>query len=687
MGTSAAEDRSSFRSSPAKLSQYHSTPAPTFWSQLRSYSPAIFSVIFLALILTRLYHTSGDLVSQLRGESNDGKAVVSFRFDDDFESLTEERKIAYLDEIARAMGVEHVELKGFRKGSVIVDISTGQETAERVSRDSQTIGQTLGADVSVEGLYGGSSHGNGNSARHDSYRSGYRFGALYGNEGNERESNEIVLKSGDHVETDRGLFALAKVSGMVFHDTNANGIFDYGSEEGIEGIRVLFVRGLDGEIISEMNSDRNGQYHFSEKEPGDYFVSIQLSSGHLISPLPDPTVLAEYQSRASVSRSRVVKSDFEPTRGGNSTVFALHSGSRSTELNAALYKPSTISGIAWEDVRGDGVYQPERVLELEERALGSQAMADLILQTDPEHPIVATVSLIANGRFSFDNVMPGTYKLKYSLPSDFYFVRSSLEQKTFSIGSGEIRHTEVGFYRPITVSGSIFEDLNAVGYITGKENEARRHIRGSRVELIAETAETRENNKYLQEHRKSISSAVVTSTTGAFKFEGFAPGVYHLHFTPPEGYKRSVKLSPTELEKIRMEDPEALASDADQNSGLTASYLVPSGAHLKKADESDITVCMYTLATLGGYIWEDRNADGIFDDDERALPNVEVRLSNHDHSFQRSTFTNERGHYLFKNLEPGRYLNPVIIPPLNHQLSNARITFKYVDANDRRLYE
>jgi hypothetical protein len=623
------------------------------------------------------------------GTPEDGKAVVSFRFDDDFESLTEERKAAYLDEIAKAIGVDHVDVKAFRKGSVIVDINTGQETAERVSRDSQTIGQTLGADVTIEGLYGGSSGSHGTGARHDPFKRGSKLGVLYGSDVEEREGEEIVLKSGDHVETDRGLFALAKVSGMLFHDKNANGILDFGLEEGIEGVKVLFVRGLDGEVISEMNSDRNGQYHFSEKEPGDYFVSIQLTSGHLISPLPDAAILTEYQTKASYARSRVVKSDFEPTRGGNSTVFALHSGSRSTELNAALYKPSQIRGFAWEDIRGEGVFKGQQLVTLsaEERPLGAHAMADLILQTDPEQPIVATVALVANGAFLFDNVMPGTYKLKYSLPADHYFVRSSLEQKPFNIGSGEVLKADMGFYRPITVTGSIYEDLNAIGFITGKENEARRHIRGARIELIAESTETRENNKYLQEHRKSISPAVVTSPTGAFKFEGFAPGVYHLHFTPPEGYKRSVKLSATDLAKIRTEDPEALASDADQQSGLTSSFLIPSGSHLKKSDGSDITVCMYTLATLGGYIWEDRNADGIFDDDERALPHVEVRLSNHDHTFQRSTFTNERGHYLFKNLEPGRYLNPVIIPPLNHQLSNARITFKYVDASDRRLHD
>jgi hypothetical protein len=621
--------------------------------------------------------------------------VASFRFDDDFDSLTDERKAAYLDEIARALGVESVDAKAFRKGSVIVDINVDKETAAKLMRDSQSIGDTLQAEVSVD-----SSSSSPLRQAHQqppsrswfgSGKEGTKFGVLYFDE---TEDNAIVLQSGDHVETDRGLFALAKVSGMVFHDKNANGVFEYGEDEGIEGVRVLFVRADDGEIISEMISDRNGQYHFSEKEPGDYFVSIQLTSGYRISPVPDPEVVREFQHKAAIanSRAKLIKNDFEPPRNGNSSSFALHSGSQSTDLNAALYQPAHIEGFAWEDILGDGIFKPSSSLHgAEPVSLGPNAMADLILQSDPDLPVAATVALEANGPFIFDNVMPGTYQLKYALPADHYFVRSSLEsQKVFTVSSGATYSTNVGFYRPVVISGSIYEDLNAVGWITGKETEARRHIRGARIQLVAETSQTQENNKYLQEHRRLISSSVVTSPNGEFKFEGFAPGVYHLLFTPPEGYKRSKRLSISELAHVRAEDPDALGSDASQENGATDSYTIPSGAHFKKSDgssDSDITVLMYTLATLGGYIWEDRNADGLFDDDERALPHVEVRLSNADHTINLVTLTNDRGHYLFKNLEPGRYLKPAIVPPANHMITNIRITFKYVDANDRRLLD
>lgn len=622
------------------------------------------------------------------GNQEGEKQVVSFRFDDDFETLTEEKKSVYLEDIARAIGVDAVDLKAFRKGSVIVDINVDKETAERLQREAQNIEDELQAELNLDGTR--SSHGH--HGRHfDDNNAGASRNYVYEDSFDEEE---ILLQSGDHFETDRGLFALAKVSGMVFHDMNANGVLDAGVEEGIEGIEVQFVRlagDEPGEVIASVLSDRNGQYHFSEKEPGEYFVSVKLANRFLLSPMPEPGVLSEYQGRANVMRGRVVKTDFEPTRGGNSTVFALHSGSRSTELNAALYRPAKIIGYAWEDMKGEGIFQGKHVVlaqaEESDTELGTMAIADLVLQTDAEMPVTASVALRANGEYVFDAVMPGTYKLRYSLPNDFFFVRSSQAQPTFTIGSGEQREVDVGFYRPITITGSIYEDLNAVGYITGKKTEARRHIRGATVELIAQSSETRENNRYLLDHRKGISPASVTSNTGSFKFEGFAPGVYHLLFTPPDGYKRSIKLGDTELAKILSEDPEALASDADQISGKTNSYLVHSGATFKKEDGSDITVCMYTLATIGGYIWEDRNADGIFDDDERTIPNVEVQLSSYDGSLVLHTRTSERGHFLFRNLEPGRYRKPIIVPPPNHQLSNARIKSKYVDASDRRLLD
>lgn len=610
-------------------------------------------------------------------------SVASFRFDDDFEMLTEEKKATYLEEIARALGLETLDVRAFRKGSVIVDINLDKEQAARVAREAPLISESLGAEVKVAGA--DPTYLGDNTYHIHDYRYDARSYRAVPQEGDEREALEIVLKSGDHVETDRGLFALAQVSGTVFHDHNANGIQDINVEEGIEGIRVLFVRG-NGDLIGETFTGRDGKYQFAEKEPGDYYVSLQFNSGYMLAPLPDPAVLSDYQRRAVPIRAHVVKSDFEPPRGGNSSLFALHSGSRTSELNAALYRPATIRGFVWEDMKGDGHFDRSRLAD--ERPLGNNAMVDLILLTDPELPVVATLSLIANAPFVFDTVMPGTYKLKYSLPSDHYFVLSSLEQNAFVVGSGNTYDTKVGFYRPITISGSIYEDLNAVGYITGKASEARRHIRGAHVELIAETPEAQVNNRYLQEHRRAITASSIISPNGEFKFEGFAPGVYHLRFTPPEGYKRSKKLSAVELMHIRADDPEALGSDADQATGVTPSLLIESGALFKKSAEpfdQEITVCMYTVATLGGYVWEDRNADGIFDDDERALPHVEVRLSNADHSFSLTALTNERGHYLFRNLEPGRYLNPVIVPPTNHQLSNARITFKYVDATDRRL--
>lgn len=624
------------------------------------------------------------------GSEAEQKNVVSFRFDDDFESLTDEKKDAYLKDIARAIGVESLDVKAFRKGSVIVDINVDKETAERLQRESQAIEDELRAQVNVDSPRSPHHHHAYDYGSNGASNMGYTYGDDF-------DAEEILLQSGDHFETDRGLFALAKVSGLVFHDINADGVQDASrGEVGIDGIEVEFVR-LAGdepvEVIASVRTSDGGHYHFSEKEPGDYFVRIHLegSNRFMLSPMPEPSVLAEHQSRANSVRSRVIKTDFEPARGGNSSLFALHSGSRSTELNAGLYRPAKILGYAWEDLRGEGIFQGKHVVlaqaEVSDTELGTLAVADLVLQTDSDLPIVSSVWLKANGQFVFDAVMPGTYKIHYTLPNEFYFVRSSLEQPIFTIGSGEEREVDVGFYRPITIAGSIYEDLNAVGFITGKKTEARRHIRGATVELVAETPETRENNRYLLDHRKHISPAAVVSASGSFKFEGFAPGVYYLLFTPPDGYKRSIKLEANALEKIRAEDPEALASDAHQGSGRTLSYLIPSGAAFKKSDGSDVTVCMYTLATIGGYIWEDRNADGIFDDDERTLPNVDVELSSYDGSVRLSAKTTERGHFLFRNLEPGRYRKPIIVPPPNHQLSNARIKSKYVDASDRRLLD
>ena len=79
------------------------------------------------------------------------------------------------------------------------------------------------------------------------------------------------------------------------------------------------------------------------------------------------------------------------------------------------------------------------------------------------------------------------------------------------------------------------------------------------------------------------------------------------------------------------------------------------------------TSCLDTLiglASLGSFVWLDENRNGIQDDDEGGFPNVIIRITGVDSTFQTFTatsITDESGAYLFE-VPPGQYLLEFSLP-------------------------
>ncbi len=68
------------------------------------------------------------------------------------------------------------------------------------------------------------------------------------------------------------------------------------------------------------------------------------------------------------------------------------------------------------------------------------------------------------------------------------------------------------------------------------------------------------------------------------------------------------------------------------------------------------------LASLGDYVWDDLDGDGIQDEGEPGLADVTVRLYKCDDTFVAETTTDADGLYLFADLDPGDYKVRFILP-------------------------
>ncbi|TBW68389.1 SdrD B-like domain-containing protein, partial [Staphylococcus lugdunensis] len=60
--------------------------------------------------------------------------------------------------------------------------------------------------------------------------------------------------------------------------------------------------------------------------------------------------------------------------------------------------------------------------------------------------------------------------------------------------------------------------------------------------------------------------------------------------------------------------------------------------------------------SVGDYVWEDTNKDGIQDDNEKGISGVKVTLKDEKGNIISTTTTDENGKYQFDNLDSGNYI-------------------------------
>ena len=153
----------------------------------------------------------------------------------------------------------------------------------------------------------------------------------------------------------------------------------------------------------------------------------------------------------------------------------------------------------------------------------------------------------------------------------------------------------------------------------------------------------------------------VTSTTtaadGSYLFGNLAAEQYFVQFVAPSGFVFSPKDQGAD---------DSVDSDADPATANTVCTTLDIG-------ESDLTLDagLYRPASLGDFVWNDLDQDGIQDAGEPGIPGVTVNLydcgpdgipGTGDDVFLSSTTTDAGGLYLFSNLVPGSYFVEFVAP-------------------------
>jgi len=186
---------------------------------------------------------------------------------------------------------------------------------------------------------------------------------------------------------DFGSYQLGAVAGQVYEDVNGNFLRDAG-EPGLDGRTVELVDPAGGVVQATLQTasvDLNGDgtidpateaglYVFTDLSPADYDVRLGLAAGWLLPP-SGPAVYS----------------------------LTLSSGEQAGVADFASVRASSISGVAFQDLDGNGARSP-----------GEPGLNGVTIELiDPaDGQVLQSLQTVDDGGYAFEDLLPGTYAVR-----------------------------------------------------------------------------------------------------------------------------------------------------------------------------------------------------------------------------------------------------------------------------------
>lgn len=281
---------------------------------------------------------------------------------------------------------------------------------------------------------------------------------------------------------------------------------------------------------------------------------------------------------------------------------------------------------------------------------------------DLGNAVTLTTTTDEDGRYSFAGLRAGTYVATFDpaalkenwaftaqnsgdddLDSDGDVTTGVTEPIALAQGVDRTDIDQGVTFLPASLGDFVWIDLNR----DGVQSEGELPVADVRVVLTG-----------TDEFGNEVTLETATDENGLYLFENLAPGTYTVTFDPatlPAGY---------DFVAPGAGDDRALDSDGDPVTGETAPVTLAAGENNRTIDQG----VQVQLASLGDYVWEDADRDGVQDDDEKPVAGVRVTLTGTDiygNEVTLETVTDDKGLYLFENLVPGTYVvtfDPTTIP-------------------------
>ena len=408
------------------------------------------------------------------------------------------------------------------------------------------------------------------------------------------------------------------LSGCVFRDRNGDSLLE--GDPGIGNVTIqLFT--CDSTFVSSVVSDENGLYKFESLVPGEYYIATSIYPGFISASGGDSSFGVDSYSSGCVE----VVPNGEPV------------------LKLGFIPLGSIGNYVFYDENSNGLQDSGLDWPIEDISVSLLDAANNIIKT--------TITNI-EGIYLFTDLPAGDYSIIVNYPSIFYLPTiisagdSELDSEGVDIGNlqvqsgiinlfdgeAELDH-DFGFIKRTTaIEGTYVRDSNGDGFLDGEPGIPNVSV-------------------YLYNCDGPLIATRTTDENGNFSFIGFVGDDYHLVFSPVVGSMTS-SLGESSIDNIFEE-------------GATSCFNV--------LDETTITLngAAVPFSRVGDTVWEDLNRDGLYNDGEPGMANIEITLFNSNNEEVARTLTNEEGVYIFDNL----------LPDLCYMVIDAQAGYEITDSN------
>ena len=412
----------------------------------------------------------------------------------------------------------------------------------------------------------------------------------------------------------------ASLGDYVWMDLNRNFQQDVG-EPGVTGVTVVLYNSA-GTAVGTTTTDGTGYYFFGDLDPGTYSVGFPTE-------LTNGAVLTASTQGATATDSNPV------TSTGRTAAVTLAAGEHNPTIDAGYISPlASLGDYVWMDLDRDGLQDAG-----EPGILGVTVNLYNNLGV-----LVGTTTTDSVGYYHFSDLDPGTYSVGFPTTLGNGHVLTTANNVLDNVDSDA--NTTTGKTTTIVLTaGQNYTDFDA-GYVSplaslgdyvwldldkdGQQDVGEPGVQGVTVTLL-----------------NSSGTAIGTTTTdatGYYIFTELQPGTYGVQFP--------VSLNAGDLVLTTIDQGADTAdSDASTTTGKTINVTLVAAQHNPTIDAGYIS----PLASLGDYVWNDLNRDGIQDAGEPGIQGVTVTLLDSTGAVIGSTTTDATGYYHFTDLQPGTY--------------------------------